>query len=45
MKNYLIIGGSGGIGMALAKQLSQSGNNIIATYNKNEPVQADYKGN
>lgn len=39
MKNYLIIGGSGGIGMALAKQLVQSGNNVIATYNKNEPVQ------
>ena len=39
MKNYLIIGGSGGIGMALAKQLAQSGNNVIATYNKNEPVQ------
>ena len=38
MKNYLIIGGSGGIGMALAKQLAQSGNNVIATYNKNEPV-------
>ena len=41
MKNYLIIGGSGGIGMALAKQLAQSGNNVIATYNKNEPVHAD----
>ena len=41
MKNYLIIGGSGGIGMALAKQLAQSGNNVIATYNKNEPVQVD----
>jgi NAD(P)-dependent dehydrogenase (short-subunit alcohol dehydrogenase family) len=41
MKNYLIIGGSGGIGMALAKQLAQSGNNVIATYNKNEPVQED----
>jgi NAD(P)-dependent dehydrogenase (short-subunit alcohol dehydrogenase family) len=41
MKNYLIIGGSGGIGMALAKQLAQSGNNVIATYNKNEPVQGD----
>ena len=41
MKNYLIIGGSGGIGMALSKQLAQSGNNVIATYNKNEPVHAD----
>ena len=41
MKNYLIIGGSGGIGMVLAKQLSQNSNNVIATYNKNAPVSQD----
>ncbi|MBP7398658.1 MAG: SDR family oxidoreductase [Chitinophagales bacterium] len=37
MQNYLIIGGSSGIGQELANQLSQTGNHIIATYNKNEP--------
>ena len=35
--HYLIIGGSSGIGQQLARQLSQSGNQIIATYNKNKP--------
>ena len=38
MLNYLIIGGSSGIGQQLATQLSQSGNQVIATYNKTEPV-------
>lgn len=37
MRNYLIIGGSSGIGQELAFQLSQSGNQVIATYNKTEP--------
>jgi NAD(P)-dependent dehydrogenase (short-subunit alcohol dehydrogenase family) len=38
MGNYLIIGGSSGIGEQLAKQLSQSGSRVIATYNKNKPI-------
>lgn len=37
MKNYLIIGGSSGIGKELATQLSQSGNRVFATFNKSEP--------
>ena len=41
MKNYLIIGGSSGIGKELANQLSNSGNQVFATYNKNEPAQAN----
>jgi NAD(P)-dependent dehydrogenase (short-subunit alcohol dehydrogenase family) len=38
MKNYLIIGGSSGIGQQLATQLSASGEQVIATFNKNKPV-------
>ena len=38
MNNYLIIGGSSGIGQQLAIQLADSGNQVIATYNKNEPA-------
>lgn len=38
MQNYLIIGGSSGIGKDLAVQLSQSGNHVFATFNKNEPI-------
>ena len=37
MQNYLIIGGSSGIGQELANQLSQSDNQVIATFNKTEP--------
>ncbi len=37
MDNYLIIGGSGGIGNELANQLAQSGKQVIATFYKNEP--------
>ena len=37
MQNYLIIGGSSGIGQALAMQLSASGKQVIATFNKNIP--------
>ena len=37
MQHYLIIGGSGGIGQEIANQLSQSGKQVIATFNKNEP--------
>ena len=38
MQNYLIIGGSSGIGQELATQLSKSGYHVIATFNKTEPV-------
>ncbi len=38
MQNYLIIGGSSGIGQQLATQLAEAGNQVIATYNKNEPA-------
>ena len=38
MQNYLIIGGSSGIGLKLAEQLSESGCNVIATFNKTEPA-------
>lgn len=38
MANYFIIGGSSGIGKELADQLATSGNRVIATFNKNEPV-------
>jgi NAD(P)-dependent dehydrogenase (short-subunit alcohol dehydrogenase family) len=37
MRNYLIIGGSSGIGQALANQLSQAENQVFATYHKTEP--------
>ena len=40
MQHYLIIGASGGIGKELAGQLAAAGNQVIATYNKNEPVLA-----
>ena len=36
MQNYLIIGGSSGIGKELATHLSQSGNQAIATFHKSE---------
>ncbi len=32
MKNFLIVGGSSGIGKAIATQLSQEGNRVYATY-------------
>jgi NAD(P)-dependent dehydrogenase (short-subunit alcohol dehydrogenase family) len=35
--NYLIIGGSSGIGHQLAVQLSGSGHNVTATFNTHEP--------
>tara|TARA_Y100000589_G_scaffold181368_1_gene171709 strand:+ start:278 stop:973 length:696 start_codon:yes stop_codon:yes gene_type:complete len=38
MKNYLIIGGSSGVGNELVKILENQGNNIIATYNTNETI-------
>ena len=38
MQNYLIIGGSSGIGLQLTNQLAESGKQIIATFNKNAPL-------
>lgn len=32
MKNYLVIGGSSGIGKSISEQLNSEGNNVIATY-------------
>ena len=37
MKNILIIGGSSGIGLQLAKQLSENEDNVIATYCSAKP--------
>ena len=36
MRNYIIIGGSSGIGLELVNLLEQQGENIIATYNTTE---------
>ena len=35
MKNYLIIGGSSGIGQSLAHKLSEKGHQVYATFNEN----------
>jgi NAD(P)-dependent dehydrogenase (short-subunit alcohol dehydrogenase family) len=37
MQQYLIIGGSSGIGLQLTKQLAESGQQVIATFNKTAP--------
>lgn len=37
MKNYLIVGGSSGIGLALTKKLLEQGHQVFSTYNKTEP--------
>jgi len=36
MKNYLLIGGSSGIGLALAALLAKEGNKVFATYHESE---------
>lgn len=36
MRNYLIIGGSSGIGKELVSTLEKRGNNVLASYNSNE---------
>lgn len=38
MQHYLIIGASSGIGQELARQLAETGNQVIATFHKNEPT-------
>jgi NAD(P)-dependent dehydrogenase (short-subunit alcohol dehydrogenase family) len=43
MKNYLIVGGSSGIGQVLVNQLSAKGHNVYATYNKTEVSPSDPK--
>lgn len=36
MKNYLVIGGSSGIGRAIVNQLNNAGHQVFATFNENE---------
>lgn len=38
MQNYLIIGGSSGIGQQLSTLLAESGKQVFATFNKNTPL-------
>jgi NAD(P)-dependent dehydrogenase (short-subunit alcohol dehydrogenase family) len=41
MKNYLIIGGSSGIGLASSKLLAKNGHNVYASYNSTLPPAQD----
>ena len=45
MKNYLIIGGSSGIGLSIVNQLVNTGNNVYSTYFSNELNQLNQKAN
>jgi NAD(P)-dependent dehydrogenase (short-subunit alcohol dehydrogenase family) len=38
MKNYLIVGGSSGIGQALAELLASEGHQVFATFQRHEPT-------
>ena len=42
MKNFVIIGGSSGIGKAIVDTLERQGDNIIATYNSNQIADKDH---
>jgi len=37
MKNYLIVGGSSGIGKSISQTLTQSGHKVFATFNQHKP--------
>lgn len=39
MRNYLIIGGSSGIGKALVENLQKNGDHVFASYNQTEPLE------
>lgn len=41
MKNYFIVGGSSGIGLATANKLAAEGNTVFATYRTEIPADAD----
>ncbi|HSH20636.1 MAG TPA: hypothetical protein VLA03_09290, partial [Draconibacterium sp.] len=41
MKNYLIIGGSSGIGYSSAKLLANNGHHVFASYNSSLPSNHD----
>jgi NAD(P)-dependent dehydrogenase (short-subunit alcohol dehydrogenase family) len=40
MKNYLIIGGSSGIGKSLCQILAEAGHQVYATYNQHQPEES-----
>ncbi len=41
LKNYLVLGGSTGIGLAVVKQLKGKGHNVIATYNSTTQLKGE----
>ena len=41
MKNYFIVGGSSGIGLATANKLASEGHNVFATYRTEVPAEAE----